>query len=171
MEAEGSCKTLRHSFFHYNIQNSNRTNSKPYPKVLCIYCLNLYYLPSTSTFCFRGIKKVCNVNQCVTINTSYLLRAARTAFTAHTGSLVSPTRKVTSQSSGMLARNFMSSARPLLFSNVLKSDSSLCCGASAMMALLAASGIETSQWCGLCSRKDRNQMYLFTSLLEQRNTE
>lgn len=53
-----------------------------------------------------------------------LLRAARTAFTAHTGSLVSPTRKVTSHSSGMDARNFMSSARPVLFSKVEKSGSS-----------------------------------------------
>ena len=41
-----------------------------------------------------------------------LLRAARTALTAHTGSRVSPTRKVMSHSSGMEARNRMSSARP-----------------------------------------------------------
>lgn len=51
------------------------------------------------------------------------LRAANTAFTAHTGSLVSPTKKVTSQSSGIDAKNFMSSAKPDLFSNVLKSGS------------------------------------------------
>ena len=39
---------------------------------------------------------------------SRLLLAARTAFTAQTGSLVSPTRKVMSQSSGIEARNLMS---------------------------------------------------------------
>lgn len=43
--------------------------------------------------------------------------------TAQTGSRVSPTRKVTSHSSGMEARNFMSSARPVLFSNVDQSTS------------------------------------------------
>ena len=37
-----------------------------------------------------------------------LLLAARTALTPVTGSLVSPTRKVMSHSSGMLARNFRS---------------------------------------------------------------
>ena len=37
-----------------------------------------------------------------------LLLAARTALTAHTGSLVSPTRKVISHSSGIEARNRMS---------------------------------------------------------------
>ena len=37
---------------------------------------------------------------------------------------MSPTRKVTSHSSGMEAKNFKSSARPLLFSNTLKSGSS-----------------------------------------------
>lgn len=62
-------------------------------------------------------------NKNILINT-HLLRAARTALTAHTGSLVSPTRKVTSHSSGIDARNFMSSARPVLFSNVDKSGSS-----------------------------------------------
>lgn len=45
--------------------------------------------------------------------------------TAHTGSLVSPTKNVTSQSSGMEARNFMSSARPVLFSNIDMSGSSI----------------------------------------------
>ena len=47
-----------------------------------------------------------------------LLLAPSTALTAHTGSLVSPTRKVTSQSSGMDARNRMSSDSPALFSNI-----------------------------------------------------
>ena len=37
-----------------------------------------------------------------------LLLAAKTALTAQTGSLVSPTKKVMSQSSGMEARNLMS---------------------------------------------------------------
>ncbi|KAE9535071.1 hypothetical protein AGLY_008363 [Aphis glycines] len=53
-----------------------------------------------------------------------LLSIAKTAFTAHTGSLVSPTKKVTSHNSGILARNAISSARPFLFSNTLWSSSS-----------------------------------------------
>lgn len=56
--------------------------------------------------------------------------------TAQTGSRVSPTRKVTSHSSGMDARNFMSSASPVLFSNVDRSGS-----ASAMPGNINASGI------------------------------
>lgn len=56
--------------------------------------------------------------------------------TAQTGSRVSPTRKVTSQSSGMEARNFISSANPVLFSNVERSGS-----ASAMPSRIKASGI------------------------------
>lgn len=44
-------------------------------------------------------------------------------FTAQTGSRVSPTRNVTSQSSGIEAKNFISSASPDLFSKV-DSDSS-----------------------------------------------
>lgn len=44
--------------------------------------------------------------------------------TAHTGSRVSPTKKVTSHSSGMDAKNFKSSANPVLFSNIVKSGSS-----------------------------------------------
>lgn len=44
-------------------------------------------------------------------------------FTAHTGSLVSPTRNVTSHNSGIDAKNFMSSASPVLFSKVDKSGS------------------------------------------------
>lgn len=44
-------------------------------------------------------------------------------FTAHTGSLVSPTKNVTSHNSGIDARNFMSSAKPVLFSKVDKSGS------------------------------------------------
>lgn len=43
--------------------------------------------------------------------------------TAHTGSLVSPTRNVTSHNSGIDAKNFISSASPVLFSNVDKSGS------------------------------------------------
>ncbi len=43
--------------------------------------------------------------------------------TAQTGSLVSPTRKVTSHNSGIEAKNFMSSASPVLFSNVDRSGS------------------------------------------------
>uniref|UniRef100_A0A182J450 Uncharacterized protein n=1 Tax=Anopheles atroparvus TaxID=41427 RepID=A0A182J450_ANOAO len=65
-------------------------------------------------------------------------RAASTAFTAHTGSRVSPTRNVTSHSSGIEARNFMSSARPDLFSNVERSGS-----ASAMPESGNTSGIAT----------------------------
>ena len=42
------------------------------------------------------------------MNLTYLLLAARTALTAHTGSLVSPTKKVMSHSSGIEARNLMS---------------------------------------------------------------
>jgi hypothetical protein len=150
IEVAGSYKMLRQSFFHCHVQNSDMTNSTLYPNVMCIYRLNLLYLPSNLHMLSRhetwvNLTEVSDMNHYVKTNTSYLLRAARTAFTAHTGSLVSPTRKVTSQSSGMLARNFMSSARPDLFSKVFKSDSSLCCGASAMMTLLAASGIETSQ--------------------------
>lgn len=45
-------------------------------------------------------------------------------FTAQTGSRVSPTKNVTSHSSGMEARNFISSARPVLFSNIDMSGSS-----------------------------------------------
>lgn len=45
--------------------------------------------------------------------------------TAQTGSRVSPTKKVTSHSSGIEARNFMSSARPDLFSNIDMSGSSM----------------------------------------------
>jgi hypothetical protein len=45
-------------------------------------------------------------------------------FTAHTGSRVSPIRKVTSQSSGMDAKNLRSSASPDLFSKMEKSGSS-----------------------------------------------
>jgi hypothetical protein len=63
----------------------------------------------------------------------HLLLAAKTALTAQTGSLVSPTKNVTSHSSGIDARNFMSSARPDLFSNVLRSGSSL--SASAIVKL------------------------------------
>jgi len=144
---------VKRGTFFYSLQYPEQWKDKLklLPKS-SLHLLSQFTLPSFHIYiCFRGIicvnlTEVSNVNHRVTTNISYLLRAARTAFTAHTGSLVSPTRKVTSQSSGMLARNFMSSARPLLFSNVLKSDSSLCCGASAMMALLAASGIETSQW-------------------------
>jgi hypothetical protein len=55
-----------------------------------------------------------------------------------------------------------------LFSNVLKSGSSLSSGASAMMALLAASGIETSQCCSPCSSQDRNQ---FSTLKRTNSTE
>lgn len=69
----------------------------------------------------------------------HLLLAAKTALTAQTGSLVSPTKNVTSHSSGIDAKNFMSSARPDLFSKVLRSGSSL--SASAMVKLW--SGIET----------------------------
>lgn len=54
----------------------------------------------------------------------YLLRAARIARTPHTGSLVSPTRNVTSHNSGIEAKNFRSSAKPDLFSNNVKSPSS-----------------------------------------------
>lgn len=54
----------------------------------------------------------------------YLLRAARMARTPHTGSLVSPTKNVTSHSSGMEAKNFKSSAKPDLFSNKVSSPSS-----------------------------------------------
>ena len=53
----------------------------------------------------------------------YLDLAQRTALTAQTGSLVSPTRKVTSHNSGMEAKNLISSARPDLFSNMLVSSS------------------------------------------------
>lgn len=46
-------------------------------------------------------------------------------FTAQTGSRVSPTKNVTSHSSGIDARNFISSARPVLFSNMDMSGSSM----------------------------------------------
>ena len=52
----------------------------------------------------------------------YLDLAHRTAFTAQTGSLVSPTKNVTSHNSGMEARNLMSSANPDLFSKMLESS-------------------------------------------------
>ncbi len=55
---------------------------------------------------------------------SYLLLAAKIARTPHTGSLVSPTRNVTSQSSGIEAKNLRSSAKPDLFSNNVRSYSS-----------------------------------------------
>lgn len=63
-------------------------------------------------------------------------RTLAPTLTAQTGSRVSPTRKVTSHSSGMEARNFMSSASPVLFSNVDRSGS-----ASAMPSSIKASGI------------------------------
>lgn len=43
--------------------------------------------------------------------------------TAHTGSLVLPTKNVMSHSSGIEAKNFMSSPRPALFSNIDQSGS------------------------------------------------
>lgn len=51
--------------------------------------------------------------------------------------LVTPTKNVTSHSSGMEARNFKSSARPDLFSNIVKSGSSAAIGPS----LVRTSGI------------------------------
>lgn len=60
--------------------------------------------------------------------------------TAQTGSRVSPTRNVTSQSSGIEARNFMSSARPVLFSNMDMSGSSMYADVEAIgSGILAAS--------------------------------
>ena len=53
---------------------------------------------------------------------TYLLRAAKTALTAQTGSLVSPTKNVTSHSSGIEAKNLMSSDNPSMFSKMLKSS-------------------------------------------------
>ena len=55
----------------------------------------------------------------------YLLLAAITAFTAQTGSLVSPTRKVTSQSSGILAKNPMSCRKRKNFIIILSLGSSI----------------------------------------------
>lgn len=49
---------------------------------------------------------------------TYLLRAPRMALTPHIGCLSSPTRKVVSHSSGMLARNWRSWAKLSLFSNL-----------------------------------------------------
>lgn len=56
--------------------------------------------------------------------------------TAQTGSRVSPTRNVTSHSSGIDAKNFISSARPVLFSKVDRSGS-----ASAILDMLNTSGM------------------------------
>jgi hypothetical protein len=50
----------------------------------------------------------------------------------------------------------MSSARPDLFSNILKSCSSLGSEASAIMALLAVWGFKTLQWCSPCSSWDKS---------------
>lgn len=57
-------------------------------------------------------------------------------FTAQTGSRVSPTRNVTSHNSGIDAKNFISSANPVLFSNVDRSGS-----ASAILESVSTSGI------------------------------
>lgn len=97
----------------------------------------------------------------------YLLRAAKTALTAQTGSRVSPTRNVTysltnqsiksfwmvlaielvtSHNSGMDAKNLRSSASPLLFSKTLKSASSPSPAVMTERPPSAVSAIFSSPW-------------------------
>lgn len=87
--------------------------------------------------------------------------------TAQTGSRVSPTKKVTSHNSGIDAKNFKSSANPVLFSNIVKSGSSAANGPS----LVKTSGI---MLCNLSItlecilHKEKSEKYSFKKYTENK---
>ena len=75
-------------------------------------CQPLFMFPSLK---YNNKKTTAKLNK-----NNYLLLAAKIALTAQTGSRLSPTKNVTSHSSGIREMNLRSSARPSLFSKKLR---------------------------------------------------